>query len=81
MKAIALALSVIVPAIAAQVAVEPREDLGFRIVRTDNISGHHEAVEIIMSSIVEMVRASHPRCVCCMNEYNNRAPHRVLLLV
>lgn len=57
MKAIVLALSVIVTAIAAQVVVEPR-DLGFRIVRSDNISGHHEAVEIVMSSITEMVRVA-----------------------
>lgn len=54
---IALALLVTVTAIAAQVTVEPR-DLGFRIVRRDNISGHHEAVEISMSSITEMVRVA-----------------------
>lgn len=54
---IALALSVIVTAITAQVTVEPR-DLGFRIVRRDNISGHHEAVEIGISSITEMVRVA-----------------------
>lgn len=73
MKAIALAFSVIVPAIAAQVVVEPR-DLGFRIVRRDNVSGHHEAVEIVMSSIMETVRVRvaswHREWVCRMMSMN-----------
>lgn len=67
MKAVALVFAVVVPAVAAQVVVEPR-DLGFRIVRRDNVSGHHEAVEIIMSSIMEMVRvkiASRHRVWVC----------------
>lgn len=50
----AIALLAIVPSTATKIVVEPH-GLGFRIVRADNYSDSHEAVEIAISAITEIV--------------------------